>query len=392
MRLDGVRTDPTDGEKIMPAASIFRTTTLPLASRREFLKRSAAGLALAASGASAFSSRAMAKTPINWLGWQGYDSPLKTEGFLETNGIELAATYLGSNDEIFIQLSANAPLDIVTPYMGYVPSLREAGLIQPIDPAKVPNLAKVMPLLRYDANLFANRAQWGVPFTWGAGPMVYDPAAVQPTSWFDIEKPEYKGKIAMMDDSLCMMLTVSLMVSGAKTASLLTHAQLAEVKKYCIKIKNEHARSPIFVSYADAVEAMVRGEVVMTLGGAEWLPTIAAGRKQLAYLYPKEGCFAFIDSYAIPKSTPNPDLAHAMANHMLTLPAQLDLTKSNYAVATDEAVKALTGPAASMYPYGDMTTFRKLNHFLPMAPGKDMGEIAGWPKWLAAWQEVLAAA
>jgi spermidine/putrescine-binding protein len=80
------------------------------------------------------------------------------------------------------------------------------------------------------------------------------------------------------------------------------------------------------VSHADAVEAMARGDVVMTLGGAEWLPTIVAEKKRLAYCYPKEGCFAFIDSYAIPKSTPNPDLAHAMANHMLTLPAQLDLT------------------------------------------------------------------
>lgn len=239
---------PTDGEKIMSAASMFRTTTLSLASRRKFLKKSAAAMALGAFGASAFSGRAMARTQVNWLGWQGYDSPLKTQNFLESNGIDLTSAYLANNDEIVTQLAAHAAIDIVTPYMGFVPGLREAGLIQPIDIAKVPNLSKVMPLLRYDANLFANRAQWSVPFTWGAGPMVYDPAAVQPTSWFDLEKQEYKGKIAIMDDALGMMLTASLMVSGAKTASLLTRAQLAEVKEYCIKLKKEHAR-PIFPSY-----------------------------------------------------------------------------------------------------------------------------------------------
>lgn len=373
----------------MSASSMFRTTTLPLASRREFLRLSSA-LGAGLLGSAAFSGRAFAKTQVNWLGWQGYDAPLKTDGFLESAGIELAPTYLANNDEIVTKLAARAPIDIVTPYMGYVPGLREAGLIQPIDAAKVPNLSKVLPLLRDDSNLFVDGVHWSVPITWGGGPMVYDPAVVQPTSWFDLEKPEYKGKIAMMDDAVGMMLTASIMVSGAKVASLVTPAQLAEVKKYCIKLKKEHARA-LFPSYGEAADAMARGEVVMTLGGAEWLPAIVADKKKLAYTYPKEGCFAFIDSYVIPKSAPNPDLAHAMANHMLTVPAQIELTKANYAVATDEAIKALTGPVASMYPYGDMATFQKLNHFFPMAPSEGTADVASWPDWLAAWQDVLAA-
>jgi spermidine/putrescine-binding protein len=136
---------------------------------------------------------------------------------------------------------------------------------------------------------------------------------------------------------------------------------------------------------------MVRGEVVMTLGGAEWLPAIVAEKKLIAYTYPKEGCFGFIDSYVIPKSAPHPDLSHAMANHMLTVPAQLELTKNNYAVLTQEAMDALTGPAATMYPYKDMASFQKLCRFFPMAPAESDGKVAAWPDWLAAWQEVLAA-
>ena len=373
----------------MFAGSLLRTSTLPLASRREFLKGSAA-LGAGLAGLALSGSRAFAGRQVNWLGWQGYDDPLKTEDFLGKSGIDLATTYLANNDEIVTKLAARAPIDIVTPYMGYVPGLREAGLIQPIDPSKVPNLPKVLPFLRDDSNLFVDGVHWSVPITWGAGPMVYDPAVVQPTSWFDLEKPEYKGKIAIMDDAVGMMLTASIMVSGAKVASLVTPAQLKTVKDYCIKLKKEHARA-LFASYGEAADAMTRGEVVMTLGGAEWLPAIVADKKKLAYTYPKEGCFAFIDSYVIPKSAPNPDLAYAMANHMLTLPAQIELTKKNYAVATEEAIKALTGPVATMYPYGDMATFQKLARFFPMAPGETTAEVAGWPDWLAAWQEVLAA-
>ncbi|MGE3831804.1 MAG: PotD/PotF family extracellular solute-binding protein [Parvibaculaceae bacterium] len=365
--------------------NMFRSSSLPLLSRREMLKMSAAGMA-----AAAFAGSAKAKTQVNWLGWQGYDTPLKTEGFLEKNDIELAATYLANNDEIVTKLAAQAPIDIVTPYMGYVPGLREAGLIQSIDTSKVPNLPKVFKIFSEDSNLFVDGVHWSVPHTWGGGPMVYDPSVLTPTSWFDLEKPEYKGKIAIMDDAVGMMLTASIMVNGPESASLISPEKLEEVKKYCIKLKKDHARA-LFPSYGEAADAMVRGEVVMTLGGAEWLPAIVAEKKKLAYTYPKEGCFGFIDSYVIPKSAPNPDIAHAMANHMLTKAAQIELTVNNYAVLTQEAIDALTGPAATMYPYKDMASFEKLCKFYPMAPPESDGKVAAWPDWLAAWQEVLAA-
>ena len=113
-----------------------------------------------AAASSALPRRAFAKTQVNWLGWQGYDQPLQTEGFLEKAGIELAATYLANNDEIVTKLAANAPIDIVKPYMGYVPGLREAGFIQSIDTSKVPNLPKVLPLFREDSNLFVDGVHW----------------------------------------------------------------------------------------------------------------------------------------------------------------------------------------------------------------------------------------
>ncbi|MFO1039599.1 MAG: extracellular solute-binding protein [Geminicoccaceae bacterium] len=369
--------------------NLLQTSSLALRSRREMLK-SAAALAGGGLLAAGLPKNAFAATQVNWLGWQGYDNPLTADGFLEKNGIELAATYLANNDEIVTKLAAQAPIDIVTPYMGYVPGLREAGLIQKIDTDKVPNLPKVFQFAREDSNLYVDGVHWSVPHTWGGGPMVYDPAVLTPTSWFDLLKPEYKGKIAIMDDAVGMMLTASIMVNGAENASLISPAKLEEVKNYIITLKKDHARA-IFPSYGEAADAMARGEVVMTLGGAEWLPAIVAEKAKLAYMYPKEGCFGFIDSYVIPAQAPHPDLAHAMANQMLTVGAQIELTKNNYAVITDEAVAALTGPAATMYPYKDIEGFAKLCRFYPMAPSESDGNIASWPEWLAAWQEVLSA-
>jgi spermidine/putrescine transport system substrate-binding protein len=361
---------------------------IPL-SRRELLAR--AGVAAGAVAATSLLGRpAHAATTVNWLGWQGYDDPLRTEGFLEKNDITLASTYLGSNDEIFTKLAAGAPLDIVTPYMGYVGALREAGFIQPIDLAQVPNFSKELKLFAEDSNLYVDGVHWSVPITWGGGPMNYDPAVVQPTSWFDLERPEFKGKIAMFDDAVGMMLTASIMVNGAASASLISPKQLEEVKKYLIKLKKEHARA-IFTSYGEGGDAMARGEVAMTLGGAEWLSAVIMPKKKTAYLYPKEGCFGFIDSYVIPKSAPHPQLSHAMANHMLTVAAQLKLTDLNYAVLTEEAMAALPPDRKTMYPYDNMASFQEKCRFYPMAPREADGKNAPWPDWLAAWQEVLAA-
>jgi spermidine/putrescine transport system substrate-binding protein len=358
-------------------------------SRRELLAR--AGLAAGTVAASGLlGRRARAATTVNWLGWQGYDDPLRTDGFLEKNDITLAPTYLGNNDEIITKLAAGAPIDIVTPYMGYVPALREAGLIQPIDTKLVPNLPKLRKVFSEDSNLFVDEVHWSVPMTWGGGPMNYDPAAVEPTSWHDIERPEFKGKIAMFDDAVGMMLTASIMLHGAESASLLTPPQLEELKKYLIKLKKEHARA-IFTSYGEGGDAMARGEVVMTLGGAEWLTAVVMPKKKTAYTYPKEGCFGFIDSYVIPKTAPNPELAHAMANHMLSVPAQLKLTDLNYAVATEEAVAALPADKKTMYPYDNFEAFASQCRFYPMAPLQQHEKYASWPDWLAAWQEVLAA-
>ena len=369
----------------MQQSGLKRVSTMPGMSRRSFMAASAA-----MGATSMMPNTARAATQVNWLGWQGYDDPLRTGTFLADSGIDLAATYLSSNDEIVTKLAARAPIDIVTPYMGYVPYMREANLIQPINRSKVPNLDKVLPVFLNDSNINADGALWGVPLSWGGGPMVYDPAVVQPTSWHDLEKPEFKGKIGIMDEALGMMLTTSIFVSGADVASLITPKQLEEVKKYLINLKKVHARA-IFPSYGEAADAMARGEVVMTLGGAEWLPAIVAEKKELAYIYPKEGCFAFLDSYVIPASAPNVDLAHAMANHILTVPAQLTLTANNYAVLTSDAIEALPDNKKTMYPYHDIAKFQERCTFFPMTPTETDGSFASWPEWLAAWQEVIAA-
>ena len=140
-------------------------------------------------------SPGFADTTVNWVGWQGYDEPLKVGTFLKDNGISLATTYINSNEEIITRLQAGGAgqVDFITIYFGHVPILIAADLIEAIDESKVPGIGDMFPeflnvdAIRKDGKLYA------VPFTWGTLSMVYDPAATaKPVSWNDALKDDVR--------------------------------------------------------------------------------------------------------------------------------------------------------------------------------------------------------
>ena len=143
--------------------------------RRGFL----AGAAAVGAGTSPGSAPRPPQRKRYWVGWQGYDEPLKLGSFLADNGIALATTYINTNEEIITRLQAGGAgqVDLITIYYGHIPILIAADLLEPIDESKVPGIADVFPeflnvdVLRKDGKLYA------VPFTWGTLSMVYDPAA-----------------------------------------------------------------------------------------------------------------------------------------------------------------------------------------------------------------------
>jgi spermidine/putrescine-binding protein len=91
------------------------------------------GIAMSALGgiaASGLAGRAAsAEVEVTFLGWQGYDAPLLVDDWVTKNGVKLATTYIGNNDEIVTKLTSGGigQIDLVTPYMGYIPLLYKTG-------------------------------------------------------------------------------------------------------------------------------------------------------------------------------------------------------------------------------------------------------------------------
>jgi spermidine/putrescine-binding protein len=347
----------TQVDKLLSTISVDRRTVL------------AAAAAIAAT--QVISPRSVrAATTLNWMGWQGYDGPLKQGTFLADNGIELATTYIASNEEIITKLQAGGTVDLATIYFGHIPIMVGADLIEPIDEAKVPDLAKVFPRflnvdsIRRDGKLYA------VPFTWGTLPMVYDPAAIEaPTSWNDCLKDEYKGKVAMADDMSGLILTWSTIVTGTTTPSRLTASQLKETVDFLIKIKKEHART-FSPNYGEATDLFARGEVVISAIGWDAQVGFAAQKgKKLAYVLPEEGAMAYMDTLVIPKNAANKDLAFKALAQAISPQAQLVLAKElTQAVVNSDAVALVDDANRAIYQYDNLDKLLERAKFIPFWP------------------------
>ena len=373
-------------------SGLIRVRSMMPMNRRQF-GMGAAGLgALAATGLGARPARAA--TDVTFLGWQGYDEGLFVDDFMAENEITLNTTYIGNNDEIVTRLASGGlgSIDIVTPYMGYIPLLAESGLIQPIDTSKVPNLANVMDLFRYDENIVVGDELYGVPFTWGSAPMMYNPAEMAtPESWHDLMAADLAGKIGMMDDPLGNLMLAGIIATDAESATMLTYDQLTAATDFLIEVKAQSRL--VAVSWGDLADALARGDIVATFSGWETIKKFAADLgAAIEYTYPKEGTFAWLDTFSIATDAPNADVDHMLCDKIISVEAQTVIGDDwLQGIVNTEAMAALDPDAKALYPYDDMDAFGSKAKFYAFPPLEEDGVHATFDDWIEDYERFKTA-
>jgi spermidine/putrescine transport system substrate-binding protein len=362
-------------------------------SRRRFL----AGLA-ATGGATAVglaSRPAAAKTTITWMGWQGYETPIKSGTFLTDNDIDFQPTFIASNEEIITKLQAGGvgKTDLITMYFGYLPLMAEGGLLEPIDTSRIAPFGDLVPqftsqnAIKYDGKLM------GIPWNWGSLPIMYDPTVVTtpPASWFDVMKPEYKGKVAMVDDPLGNLLVWGRTVTGAEVGTLLTKEQLAKVIDFMIEVKTKQARA-FFATYGDMADAFARNEIVITTIGWEAVAVWTKQKgKEIAYSIPQEGTGMFMDCLCIPKDCPHVDLVYGLMTHILSPDPQKQFaTEQSAGITNLKAVPLLPDDLRKSYSYADIDGFMQRARLFPVPPTKE-GQYATYDDFLEEYERLKRA-
>lgn len=338
---------------------------------------------------------AVAGSSVSWVGWQGYDEPLKLGTFLADNGIDLATTYINTNEEIITRLQAGGAgqVDLITIYYGHIPLLTAADMLEPLDRARIPGIDGIFKVFLEQAVLRREGQLYAVPFTWGTLSMVYDPAAVAtPTSWRDCLREEHKGKVAMVDDATGLIATWAPLVTGTKTPTRITMDELKRTVDFLIDIKRHHART-FSSSYGEAVDLFARGEVVTSAIGWDAMVGFAAAKgKELAYVIPEEGAMVFMDTIAIPKGAPHLDLAYRMLAQSVSPAGQKQIADAlTQAVVQAQAVPLVDAKNRAIYRYDDMAALFEKARFYPFWPLEPEGDFVTFDQSQEEYQRVLMA-
>ncbi len=251
-------------------------------------------------------------TEVNLFVWTEYIPQEIVDCFEEVYDITVNKDEYSSNEEMYAKLSAGgANYDLVQPTDYIVPLMIRQGLLQPFDKSKLTVLEG------FDANYldlpFDPGNEYTIPYQAGTDAIVVNTDAVSevPTSWADLWKPEYAGRLVSIDDSRAV-IGVALLTLGYDMNTT-DPAQLAEAK---VKLAELAAGIKLFDSDSPKT-ALIAGDVDL---GIVWTGEAFLAQQEnpaIQYVYPSEGAIVWQDTYALPIDAPHADAAYAWLNYSM---------------------------------------------------------------------------
>jgi len=311
--------------------------------RASLLTSALAAVALTVGGLAAVTSTAEAAGEVSLLTWEGYADESFVKDFEAESGCKLSATYVGSNDDFAPKLAAGGGVyDLISPSIDTTSVMVKAGLVEPIDPAKVERLGEVFPLFKDAAGINMDGQLWGVPFTWGSIPFMYrtDKITEEPTSLADLWDEKYAGKISLWDDKSSIYVAARL--NGDMNIYSLDDAQFEAAKQKLIEQK------PLVRKYwataGELINLYANGEVWIsnTWGGYQSAELAAQGIPVKEFI-PEENAEGWMDSWQIVKGSSNTDCAYAWINYSISPKGQCGVSGvTGYGSSNPVALKECT--------------------------------------------------
>ena len=251
-------------------------------------------------------------TELNLFVWTEYIPQDMQECFEKVYNIKVNRDEYSANEEMYAKLSAGGTAyDLVQPTDYIVGPMVKNGLIQKLDQSKLPVLANFDP--NYLNLSFDQGNEYTIPYEAGTDAIVYnaDKVTTPPQSFADLWKPEYAGKLVMLDDSRATigatLLTLGYDVN-TKDPKQLNEAK-AKLKELVPNVKLFDSDSP--------KTALIAGDVDL---GMTWTGEAFLAQQEVSsiqYVYPTEGAMLWQDNWAMPKDAPHPDAAYAWLNYTM---------------------------------------------------------------------------
>ena len=291
----------------------------PRASRRSLL----AGLGAAAAGLSFGGLEGCAsKAPIgrngeeaklNLYNWDTYTGKTTLADFKAATGIQVKMSLFATNDELFSKLKAGNPgFDVIVPSNEFVTRMRISDMLMPLDLAKIPNRANLLPAFQNPA--FDPGRHYSMPYTWLVLGIGYRKSKVDgvPDSWkWLMDSDRYKGRIGLFSEA------DDLIELGAK---YMGHSVRGVPYEMVDRIADMYIRQKpnIKIFHNDeGQDLLLSGDIDIVMEYNGDIAQVMQEDPDLDFVVPREGSILNSDCLCIPKGAPRPDNAHQFINFIL---------------------------------------------------------------------------
>src|SRR5579863_2426269 len=284
------------------------------------------------------------KTPtLSLLVWEGYADPSFVHEFEEQNHCKVSASYMGSSDELVAKLRGGSAsnYDVISPSSDVATTIASSGLAAPLDLSKIPSYTQLSEKLRSLPLVRVNGAVYGVPFTWGPNPLLYDTTffSKPPESWAILWDPKLKGKISAWDELSTIDMAAQLLGYDKPDPNHLfnlSDEELENVKKKLLELKPNIRK--YWTSGGELTNLFENHEIVAAMGWPLMTNQLRKAGFPIGETIPKENTTGWIDHLVITAASRHKELATQFLEYMIeaeTQKAVADVT--GYAPANPSA-------------------------------------------------------
>ncbi len=296
--------------------------------------------------------------------WSDYIAEDTLQKFTDATGIEVTYDVYDSNEVLEAKmLAGSSGYDVVVPTSDFLQRQIAAGVYQPLDKSKLPNLANMDPALMAGAAAYDPGNEHAVIYMWGTTGIGYNTKAVaerlgadyKVDSWSLIFDPEISAKLADCGISLldaptemipAAMNYLGLDPNSTDKADLEAGAALLETIRPNIR----------YFHSSQYISDLANGDTCVAVGWsgdvfqAQARAAEADNGVEIAYVIPKEGALQWFDMLAIPADAPHPDLALKFINFIMDPQITADITNYVWYANGNAAATPLVDPDITADP------------------------------------------
>lgn len=275
---------------------------------------------------------AAAVDTLRVLTWPGYADPDIVRAFEARHGVRVEVSLISSDDVLWQKINANggADFDVFAANTAEMQRYIAAGLLQPLQPANLPNTARQLPRF-LPPGAIAGTGQDGkvyaIPYTYAEMGLIYDRRQFDapPDSWAVLWDPRLRGRVLAFDGS-SHNFSLAALLAGQPPFRIAPRAFPALIERLIALRRNVLT----FYTLPEEAAALFRAQGIAVLFanyGSQQLKLLRDAGADVEYTIPREGALAWLDCWAITRGARNRALAERWIDYMLEAHVSQALTE-----------------------------------------------------------------